>query len=140
NLVTGLLTVSSSDFLTNLARGADGCSNGNAIGGALVNGMGGFATATISDSLFAGNVAQAGNHDNGDRAAEGAGGALENTGALTISGCAFSHNQAIGGNNSVRTVCPGLGVGGALISGGPLRPRANVEARKRTCDTHKATG
>jgi hypothetical protein len=82
NLGTGPLTISGCAFLSNLAQGADGCSNGNAIGGAFVNGMGSFATAIVTDSLFAGNVAQAGSHDNGDRAAEGAGGALENTGAL----------------------------------------------------------
>jgi hypothetical protein len=140
NLGTGPLTISNCAFLSNLALGADGCSNGNAIGGAFVNGMGSFATAIITDSLFAGNVAQAGSYDNGDRAAEGAGGALENTGALTVSGCTFSQNQAIGGNYSVSSIRPGLGVGGALISGGPVGPLATLVLITSTFDHNQAIG
>jgi hypothetical protein len=140
NLGTGPLTISSCAFLSNLALGADGCSNGNAIGGAFVNGMGTFATAIVTNSLFAGNVAQAGSHDNGDRAADGAGGTLENTGALTVNGCMFSQNQAIGGNDSISTVRPGLGVGGALISGGPAGPLATLVLTTSTFDHNQAIG
>ena len=140
NLGTAPLTVSGCAFISNLALGADASSNGNAVGGAFVNGMGSFATAFITDSLFVGNVAQAGSYDNGDRAAEGAGGALENTGALTVSGCTFSHNQAIGGNNSVSTVRPGLGVGGALISGGPAGPLATLVLSTSMFDHNQAIG
>jgi hypothetical protein len=140
NLGTAPLTISRCAFTGNLALGADGSSNGNAVGGAFVNGMGSFATAVIADSLFAGNVAQAGSHDNGDRAGEGAGGALENTGALTVSGCTFSRNQAIGGNDSVSTVRPGLGVGGALISGGPAGPLATLVLTTSTFDHNEAIG
>jgi hypothetical protein len=140
NLGTGPLTISSSAFISNLALGADGSSNGNAVGGAFVNGMGSFATAVITDSLFAGNVAQAGSYDNGDRAAEGAGGALENTGALTVRGCTCTDNQAIGGNDSVSTIRPGLGVGGALISGGPAGPLATLVLKTSTFDHNQAIG
>ena len=140
NLGTAPLAISGCAFLSNLVRGADGSSNGNAVGGAFVNGMGSFATAVLTDSVFVGNVAQAGSHDNGDRAAEGAGGALENTGALTVSGCIFSHNQAIGGNDSVSTVRPGLGVGGALISGGPAGPLATLVVSRSTFDHNQAIG
>jgi hypothetical protein len=140
NLGTAPLTISRCAFISNLTLGADYSSNGNAIGGAFVNGMGSFATATITDSLFVGNVAQAGSHDNGDRAGEGAGGALENTGALTVSGCTFSHNMAIGGNDSVSTVRPGLGVGGALISGGPAGPLATLVLSTSTFDHNQAIG
>jgi hypothetical protein len=143
NLGTAPLTISRCAFLGNLALGADGSNGsgaGNAIGGAFVNGMGSFATATITDSLFAGNVAQAGSHDSGDRAAEGAGGALENTGALTVRGSTFRDNQAIGGNDSSSTVRPGLGVGGALISGGPSGPLATLALSTSTFDHNQAVG
>jgi hypothetical protein len=143
NLGTGPLTISSCAFLSNLALGADGSTGsgaGNAIGGAFVNGIVSFATAIITDSLFAGNVARAGSYDNGDRAGEGAGGALENTGSLTVSGCTFSQNQAIGGNGSVSTIRPGLGVGGALISGGPAGPLATLVLTTSTFDHDQAIG
>jgi hypothetical protein len=140
NLGTGPLTISSCVFISNLALGADHSSNGNAVGGAFINGMGSFATATITDSVFVGNVAQAGSYDSGDRAGEGAGGALENTGALTVSGCTFSRNQAIGGNDNVSTVRPGLGVGGAVISGGPAGPLATLVLTKSTFDHNQAIG
>jgi hypothetical protein len=140
NLGTAPLTISGCAFLRNLALGADGSSNGNAVGGAFVNGMGSFATAVLTDSLFVANVARAGSHDNGDRAAEGAGGALENTGALTVSGCTFRRNQAIGGNDSLSTIRPGLGVGGALISGGPAGPLATLVLSTSTFDHNLAIG
>jgi hypothetical protein len=140
NLGTAPLTISHCAFINNLALGADGSSNGNAVGGAFINGMGSFATAVITDSLFVANVAQAGSHDNGDRAGEGAGGALENTGALTVSGCTFSFNQAIGGNENISTVRPGLGVGGALISGGPAGPLATLVLTGSTFDYNEAIG
>jgi hypothetical protein len=102
--------------------------------------MGSFATATINDSLFVGNVAQAGSYDNGDRAGEGAGGALENTGALTACGCTFSRNQAIGGDDNVSTIRPGLGVGGAVISGGPAGPLATLVLTTSMFDHNQAIG
>jgi hypothetical protein len=143
NLGTGPLTISDSAFINNLALGADsssGNSAGNAIGGAFVNGIFSYATGSVADCLFAGNVAQAGSNESGDRVAEGAGGALENTGALTISGCTFCQNQAIGGNDSVSAVRPGLGVGGALISGGPAGPLATLVLSTSTFDHNLAIG
>lgn len=38
--------------------------------------------------------------------------------SLTITGSAFRHNQAVGGNYSTAAVRPGLGAGGAILSGG----------------------
>jgi hypothetical protein len=142
NLGTGPLTISSCAFISNLALGADGSTGlgaGSAVGGAFLNGMGSFATAVVTDSLFASNVAQAGSHESGDRVT-GAGGALENTGALTISGCTFSHNQAIGGNDIIGTVRPGLAAGGALISGGPAGPLATLVLTTSRFDHNQAIG
>jgi hypothetical protein len=142
NLGTGPLTISSCAFISNLALGADGSTghgDGSAVGGAFLNGMGSFATAIVTDSLFAGNVAQAGSHGSGN-GATAAGGALENTGALTVSGSTFSDNQAIGGNDSVGEVRPGLGVGGALVSGGPAGPLATLVLTTSRFEHNQAIG
>jgi hypothetical protein len=144
NFGTGTLTISNSAFINNLALGADDSSGvtgaGNAHGGAFANGFVNFATAIVTDCFFAGNVAQGGSHDSSDRAATGAGGAVENTSALTVSGCAFIHNEAIGGNDSLGTNRPGLGVGGALISGGPRGPLATLVLTTTTFDHNMAIG
>src|SRR5262249_29203082 len=108
--------------------------------GAFVNGIVSYAAASVTDSLFAGNVAQAGSHESGDRVAEAAGGALENTSALAVSGSTFSHNQAIGRKDSLSTVRRGLGVGGALISGGPAGPLATLVVSTSTFDHNQAIG
>jgi hypothetical protein len=142
NLGTGPLTISSCAFISNLALGADGSTgqgDGSAVGGAFLSGMGSFATGIVTDSLFAGNVAQAGSHGSGN-GATAAGGALENTGALTVSGCTFSDNQAIGGNDSVGEVRPGLGVGGAIVSGGPAGPLATLVLTTSRFDHNQAIG
>ncbi len=147
NLGAGTLTISSCAFISNLALGADGSSGssaGNAVGGAFVNGFVSFATAIVTDSLFAGNVAQAGSDEtSGGLGATAAGGAINNTSALTISGSTFSQNQAIGGNDSLGTVGPGDGVGGAIVSGGPNRiggELATLVASTSTFDHNQAIG
>src|SRR5262249_59782706 len=50
--------------------------------------------------------------------APGAGGRIFNNRSLTVANSTFSHNQAIGGNDSFSAVRPGFGVGGAILSGG----------------------
>jgi hypothetical protein len=142
NFGTGMLTISSCSFANNLALGADGSSGpssaGNAIGGAIANGIVSFATATITDSQFTFNVAQAGSNESGSMDATAAGGGINNTGSLTIASSTFSHNQAIGGNDSLGTVRPGLGVGGAISSGGPAGPAAMLLVSTSTFDHNQA--
>src|SRR5262249_43191429 len=143
NLGTATLTISSSAFISNLALGADGSSGpsaGNALGGALVNGFTGFATVTVTDSSFFGNVARAGTHESGSIDPTAAGGAVNSSSALTVSGSTFSHNQAIGGNDSTGTVRPGFAVAGALVSGGPVGQAAMLVVSDSTFDHNQAIG
>jgi hypothetical protein len=138
NLGSGSLTISNSAFTGNQALGADhsvGASAGNALGGAIVS----SATASISDSRFTHNVARAGSGCAGSLAASGAGGAINNSGSLTVTNSTFSHNQAIGGNDSSSEVRPGIGVGGAILSGGPRNPAVLV-ASASTFDHNQAIG
>jgi hypothetical protein len=143
NLGTATVNISSSDFIGNLALGADGSSGpsaGDALGGALLNGLTGFATATITDCVFSANVAQAGSHESGNIDATAAGGAVNSSSALTVSGSTFSHNLAIGGNDSTGTVRPGLAVAGALVSGGPAGVAATLVVSDSTFDHSQAIG
>src|SRR5262249_60778402 len=81
--------------------------------------------AGIPDSQSTSNVAQAGSGGlsaaagMAGRDASGLGGGINNTGSLTVTGSTFRHNQAIGGNDSSSASRPGLGAGGAILSGGP---------------------
>jgi hypothetical protein len=135
----GTLTVASSAFIGNQALGADGSSGnsaGNAVGGAILT----SGVASITDSQFAFNVARAGSNCSGNLCASGSSGAIQNTASLTVVGSTFSHNQAIGGNNSSGPVRPGVGVGGALLSGGPTGPAATLVVRASTFDHNQAVG
>jgi hypothetical protein len=143
NVGTGTLTVSRCAFISNLALGADGSSGssaGSVSGGALAN----FdsATASVAGSWFVDNVARGGNDESGTLDATGGGGAINNqsTSIVTVTGCTFRHNQAIGGNDSVGVVRPGLGVGGAILSGGPLGPTAELVVINSTFDRNQAIG
>jgi hypothetical protein len=139
NLGTSILTISSSAFTCNQALGADGSSGfsaGNASGGAIIN----VATATITDSQFTFNVARAGSNCTGSLSAVGVGGGINNTGSLTVSGSTFSHSQAIGGNDSSGAIRPGLGGGGAIVSGGPTGPAAALVVSASTFDDNQAIG
>jgi hypothetical protein len=103
---------------------------GEANGGALHNE--GASTLTVIDSTFIGNQAIAGNGGSAqmgvsfyvlDTAFGGAISDDEGTGAMVVSGCKFSDNQAIGGsigigNTSGRGIV-GDGAGGALGIVGP---------------------
>jgi hypothetical protein len=139
NLGTGTLTISSSTFTSNQALGADGSSGtsaGCAVGGALYN----RATASITDCQFTFNVAQAGSNCTGTVDAIGFGGAIDNVGSLAVTGSTFSHNQAIGGNNSSGAIRPGLGVGGAILSGGQPGLAATLVVSASTFDHNHAIG
>jgi hypothetical protein len=135
----GTLTVSGTTFTGNQALGADGSSGnsaGNAVGGAVFT----SGTADITDSQFTFNVAQAGSNCSGNLCATGSSGAIQNSGSLTITGSTFSHNQAIGGNDSSGPVRPGLGTGGAILSGGPTGPAAKLVVTSSTFDHNQAVG
>jgi len=51
--------------------------------------------------------------------------------SLTVTGSTFSHNQAIGGNNSSGAIRPGLGVGGAILSGGQPGLASSLDQAER---------
>ena len=76
-----------------------------------------FGVASITDSQFAGNLAQAGSGGIGAFAAIGGGGAILNDAALTVTGSSFRDNQAVGGNNSVSPTHNGHALGGGIMSG-----------------------
>lgn len=139
-LVTfGTLTVTSSAFTGNRALGADGSSGnsaGNAVGGAIFT----SAVASITDSQFTFNVARAGSNCSGNLCASGSSGAIQNSASLTVVGSTFGHNQAIGGNNSSGPARPGVGVGGAILSGGPTGPAATLVVTASTFDHNQAIG
>jgi hypothetical protein len=135
----GTLTVASSAFTRNQALAADGSSGnsaGNAVGGAIFN----SGTASIADSRFAFNVAQAGSNCSGNLCASGSSGAIQNSASLTVADSTFSHNQAIGGNDSFGPLRPGVGTGGAILSGGPTGPAATLVVRSSTFDHNQAIG
>jgi hypothetical protein len=135
----GSLTVSGTVFTGNQALGADGSSGnaaGNAIGGAILT----TGAASITDSQFTFNLAQAGSNCSGNLCASGTGGAIQNSGSLTVTGSTFSDNQAIGGNDSSGPVRPGLGSGGAILSGGPTGPAAKLVVKASTFDHNQAIG
>jgi hypothetical protein len=141
NVGAGTLAVSGCAFLSNLSLGVDGSSGngaGSAHGGAIANMD--SATAGIADSSFVNNVVRAGSHESGPIAATGAGGAIINTSAVTVTGSTFSHNQAIGGNDSSGPSRPGLGVGGAIVSGASLGPAAHLVISGSTFDHNQAIG
>src|SRR5262245_60397152 len=138
NLGSGSLTISNSAFTANQALGADhssGAFAGNALGGAIVS----SATASVSDSQFTHNVSRAGSFCTGSLDASGAGGGIYNSGSLTLTDSTFSHNQAIGGDDSSGAVRPGAGVGGAILSGGPVTP-ASLVVSAGTFDHNQAIG
>jgi hypothetical protein len=135
----GTLTVSGSAFTGNEALGADGSSGnsaGNAVGGAILT----SGVAGIADCQFTFNVAQAGSNCSGNLDASGTGGAIQNTGSLTVAGSTFRHNQAVGGNDSSGPQRPGLGSGGAILSGGPTGPAASLVVSASTFDHNQAVG
>jgi hypothetical protein len=135
----GSLIVSDTVFSGNQALGADhssGNSAGNAVGGAIFT----TGTASVTDSQFTFNLAQAGSNCSGNLCATGSSGAIQNSGSLTVAGSTFSQNQAIGGNDSSGPLRPGLGVGGAILSGGPTGPNAALVVTDSTFDHNQAIG
>jgi hypothetical protein len=135
----GTLIVSHTAFTGNAALGADGSSGnsaGNAIGGAIIT----TGAARVTDSQFTFNVARAGSNCSGNLDASGTGGAIQNSGSLTVVRSTFSHNQAVGGNDSSGPQRPGLGSGGAILSGGPTGPAARLVVSASTFDHNQAVG
>ena len=118
---TGYLTVTGCTFIDNHAVGADGQNPidgvirfpGIGLGGGLWNWMTG--TATVTDSRFIDNLAQAGSHCTGSFAGLANGGAiLVFQGDATISQSVLDHNQAIGGKGAPGEV-GGLAIGGGIL-------------------------
>jgi hypothetical protein len=135
----GTLIISGNTFNGNQALGADhssGNSAGNAIGGAILT----TVAASITDSQFNFNVAQAGSNCSGNLCASGTGGAIQNSGSLSVAGSTFSANLAIGGSDSSGPLRPGLGSGGAILSGGPTGPAAKVVITASMFDNNLAIG
>jgi hypothetical protein len=135
----GTLTVSGATITANQALGADGSSGnsaGSALGGAIIT----TGAASVTDSQFTFNLSQAGSHCSGNLCATGSSGAIQNSGSLTVAGSTFSQNQAIGGNDSSGPLRPGLGVGGAILSGGPTGPNASLVVTDSTFDHNQSIG
>jgi hypothetical protein len=121
----GFLTVTGCTFIDNQALGVDSQNPipgdpvlrfpGIALGGGLWNWMTG--TATVTDSRFIDNLAQAGSHCTGTFAGLGQGGAIYNDNDLEVTGTLFSGNRAIGGDSTASPAWSGPAVGGAISSG-----------------------
>ena len=123
----GALTISGSTFSDNQADGgSNGSVAGFGFGGAIslpspTSSTGpGFATLTMTSSVLYGNQANGGNSAGTGFFSEGGdadGGALEAfTGSsVTLAGCTFSNNQALGGAGG-----SGEAFGGAIYSNGSL--------------------
>src|SRR5262249_11688164 len=58
----------------------------------------------------------------------------------TVTRSTFSHNQAIGGNDSSAAIRPGLALGGAINSGAPTGPVATLVVSASTFDHNQAIG
>jgi CSLREA domain-containing protein len=119
----GTLDVNGCTFLDNQALGVDYQNPidptlrfpGIGIGGGLWNWQTG--TATVTDSRFIDNLAQAGSHCTGTFAGLGQGGAIYNDNDLGVTGTLFSGNRAIGGDHTTSPAWSGPAVGGAISSG-----------------------
>jgi len=122
--VHSTVQVSATAFKENAAVAADSIGSSpqnSASGGGLYNGTGN--SATLSDSLFSGNHARAG--DGGEftapgTSADGSGGAIFNADRLAIKSTTFSSNSAAGGRASNRWLggSGGPGQGGAIMNAG----------------------
>jgi hypothetical protein len=136
---TGYLTVTGCTFIDNHAVGADGQNPidgvirfpGIGLGGGLWNWMTG--TATVTDSRFIDNLAQAGSHCTGTFAGLANGGAIYNDNDLTVAGSLFTGNHSIGGDDTTPSptwppVWSGPATGGAISSGTNERLIGEVES------------
>ena len=123
----GTLTISDSTLLDNQAVGGSNASiAGLAFGGAItlsssiVNNVPQVATLTMTNSVVSGNQAVGGTSAATDFINEGGeafGGAIEvsTDSSVTLAGCTFSNNQALGGAGGF-----GTAFGGAIDSGGTI--------------------
>jgi hypothetical protein len=120
----GTLSINSSLFIGNVARGADD-SNGPIAGlgggGAMFN----YGNAEVTGSWFTRNQAIGGNDCSSPiLSGHGAGGAIISgglNGVLSVKNSIFDHNQAIGGNGGQVTTTPvPIAVGPDKASGGAI--------------------
>jgi hypothetical protein len=130
----GTLQVTACQFTGNLARGANGTSNGGGIGGAL----GSWGSASVTASQFAANVARGGDRGGGVEVGGGTGGAIGNAGTLTVSGSTFTDNQAIGGNDNLGSAIAGTATGGAIYTGGGGQAGASLTVSDSRFDHNQA--
>jgi len=109
----GHLTVSNSTFSLNVATGGGGGSGGDggSAGGGGDGGGGGFGSFANGGAGGTGGAAsdEPGGSGGGGPGGNGLGGAIYNTGTVTLTGSSFSGNAAVGGDG---------GVGGAGGNGG----------------------
>jgi hypothetical protein len=105
----------------NNSGGASGPAVGSGGGGAIYHG----GVGTVTDCTFIGNQARGGDHNTagsgGFQVGLGGGGAIKNNifscqVTLTISGCVFNNNQAVGGVGNSGGVLVGTGAGGVLFN------------------------
>jgi hypothetical protein len=116
------LTVNNCHFTNNQAIGGSGNTSGlfvgEAVGGGLESELG--AAATITNSIFTGNLAREADGGAGANGGDALGGGIANlTGSpMTVSGCTFTDNQAVGGAGGAGAN-GGNGFGGGLFNDGP---------------------
>ncbi len=115
-VTNGSWTVTDSVFSNNVARSGQHSRHGfrgPGVGGALV----GVGHVTVGNSLFRANSAIASGA--GASGMEARAGAIENQGWLSLAGCTFAYNQALGGSsaNAAGLDWPGgPGIAGALYN------------------------
>ena len=120
NGVGAVATITGSTFDHNRAiggsRGSGEFFPGNVLGGGVNN----QGRATITESMFTHNLANGGSFNTGRNAGGGSGGGLFNAvpATLTLFGCTFDHNRAIGGSRGSGDVRPGPGLGGGIDNRG----------------------
>jgi hypothetical protein len=112
---------------------------GTAFGGAIANGT--LGTLRVSWSLFTGNQAIGGLRHSLSSIYDGLGasGAIDNWNSATVTDTNFTSNQAIGGAAD-KDVNGGLGIGGALGSGGPFAPYGVMTIRRCAFSDNQAIG
>jgi hypothetical protein len=145
------LDVKACQFFNNQARGADAPENapsgflaGSGAGGAIGNPPSPFNplvpdSVSVTDSLFAGNVARGGSGWTGPSAGTGLGGCISNGGSLSVEHSIFTANEAIGGNDNTGSAAGG-GTGGAISSGASVGTQSLMVSDGSIFDGNQAVG
>jgi hypothetical protein len=106
---------------SNNSGGSNGPAVGSGGGGAIYHG----GLGTVTNCSFIGNEARGGDHNAAGSGALqvglGGGGAIKNNFFicavnLTVSGCTFANNQAVGGISNTGGILVGTGIGGVLFN------------------------